>query len=79
MRKPEPQVAFVAAALVMVLLPILVVLGVGVIALVVQSGIVPGFAGGGRGPLIVAIAVWVFIACAVVLGLVWWLVRRTSS
>lgn len=79
-QKPQPEVAFVAAALVLLVMPLLVVVGLAAFGFA-ASYLVPVdrmIGGEASWVLVSLLAVWVLVAVAIVLLLAARLARRTA-
>ena len=82
MPSSKPQVAFLAAALVLLVLPVLVALGLGVIGMAMHLGMTSHLQqmmhGDARGAFVALFIAWVVLVLAVVLALVSRLMRRNT-
>jgi hypothetical protein len=80
MPTPKPQVAFIAAALVLLVMPLFVMFGLSALGFATRimpriDGVMDSEAGG---VVLVVFIVWVLIVVAVVLALVSRLIRRSA-
>ena len=80
--KPDPERAFMVAALVLAALPLLVVVGLAILGAAAKTGALsfmnPLVSGSASGVFVAAFVVWVLLVVIIVLALVWLIVQRKT-